>query len=127
MISSFELFGKTIPLYGVFCSLGLAAAIVVAIFMAKKRNLEFFNFVLVAVVTLMGAFIGAKLLFFIVSWEQVSLLFKTYPFFEALQKSMEGGFVFYGGFIGGVIALFVTLKIQKEDFFNIMHYLRLLT
>lgn len=118
MYSSIIIFGKTIHLYGVFCMVGIVLAIIVAFILARKQGLEFFNFALVALVTLISAFFGAKLLFYIVSWKSVFLIFQSLSFIDAVMATLQGGFVFYGGLIGGIIGLFVILKIQKEDFFK---------
>jgi len=117
--STIELFGTSIPVYGVMCVIGLVAACVVAILLAtKKQKIEFFDFVLDAIVTLLSAFAGAKILFLIVSWDVVVAIFKTYPIVEALTTVLKSGFVFYGGLIGGAIGLFTALKVQKKDFFK---------
>lgn len=104
--------------YGIFCTLGITVSVIVALILSNKENLEFFNFVLVAIITLFGALIGAKLMFLIVSIDTIIKIFQQLPLIEALKNILRGGFVFYGGFIGGFIALLITLKIQKENFFK---------
>ena len=116
MKPTISLFGNELPLYGVFCVIGIAVAAVIALIFAKKQGYEFFDFMLVAIIALIGALIGAKLLAIIVSFDTVVAIFKTQPFFEALNTVALGGFVFYGGLIGGFIALFITLKIKKIPF-----------
>ena len=117
--SAIEIFGKTIPMYGVMCVLGLFFACLTAVLLAtKKQKIEFFDFTLDAITTMIGAFIGAKLLFIIVSWGTVVDVFKTLPFLDAMLAIMQGGFVFYGGLIGGAVALFTALMVQKKDFFK---------
>lgn len=107
--------------YGIFCTLGIAVAVIIALLLSSKENLEFFNFILIAIIALVGALIGSKLMFLIISLDTVIEMFKTLPFLEALKNIMRGGFVFYGGLIGGAIALFITLKIQKADFFKFVN------
>ena len=116
MKPTISLFGNELPLYGVFCVIGIAVAAVIAIIFAKKQGYEFFDFMLVAIIVLISAFIGAKVLAIIVSFDSVILIFKTLPFFEAFTTVFQGGFVFYGGLIGGTIGLFITLKIKKIPF-----------
>ena len=119
--STIDFFGKSVPLYGVLCVIGIFFACLVGILLAtKKQKIEFFDFTLDLLTTLIGAFVGAKLLFFIVSWDTVVAIFNEYPFFDALLYVIQGGFVFYGGLIGGAIGLFTALKIQKKDFFKIV-------
>lgn len=120
--STIEIFGQSVSLYGVFCTLGIVAACVVGYLLAiKKQKIEFFDFTLVVLITLISAFIGAKLLFIIVSLNTIIEIFKMYPFFDAFNSVLKGGFVFYGGLIGGAIGLFLTLKIQKKDFFKYLN------
>jgi len=119
--STIEIFGKSIPLYGVLCLVGAFFACLVATLLAtKKQKIPFFDFALDVITTLLFAFVGAKLLFIIVSWDTVVALFKNYPTVEAIEMIFNSGFVFYGGFIGGAIALFVAIKVQKKDFFKLV-------
>lgn len=118
MNASFEIFGKTIHLYGILCGLGIVAALVVLSIFAKKEKFEFFDFTFVIIVTLLSALVGSKLMFLIVSFESVVNIFKSYPFFSALVSVLQGGFVFYGGLLGGGIGLFIMTKIRKENFFK---------
>ncbi len=119
MLLVINFWGKTTHPYGLLCTLGIAVAIVVAYVLAHKRGLEIFDFTLVVIITLIGALIGAKGLFLIVSWSDVCLIFKTYPLDEAIVAVVEGGFVFYGGLMGGIIAFLIALKVKKV---NLMDY-----
>ena len=115
MIPEITFLGRTLPIYGLFCTLGIVVACVVGLLLAKKKGFEIFDFVLVALITLISAFVGAKLLAIIVEWNAVVATFQAMPFFEAFGLIMMGGFVFYGGLIGGVVGLFTTLIIKKAD------------
>ena len=84
----------------------------------KKQKIGFFDFTLDAITTLLSAFAGAKILFLIVSWNDVVAVFKLLPFLEAFNVVLKSGFVFYGGLIGGAIGLFTALAVQKKDFFK---------
>lgn len=97
---------------------GIIISCIIGFILAKKKGLEFFDFTLIAIITLIGAWVGAKLLFLIISFDDVVNLFKVYPFQIALNKILTGGYVFYGGLIGGSISLFITLKIQKKNIFD---------
>ncbi len=108
----FTFFNKQIPFYGIFYFLGIGIAATVASFLIKKRKIPFFDLVCSAVYTMIGAILGAKLLFILVSIEQIIQLHLS---FEAVLK---GGFVFYGGLIGGALGLFIYVKQFKLDFFD---------
>ena len=72
--------------------------------MVKERKLNVFDFVGLAIYSMIGALIGAKGLFILVSWKQIVAL--KLSFIEILR----GGFVFYGGLIGGAIGFFLYAK-----------------
>ena len=110
MDSFIELFGKEIPLYGIFYYLGIAIAGVVAVLLCKKKNIERYDFVYSAVYSLIGATIGAKLLFIVVSIEEIIELQLS------LEAIIKGGFVFYGGLIGGILGLLIYVKEFKLKF-----------
>lgn len=98
--------------------IGLVLSIVLVVLLAKKEKFEFFDFVLVVIVTLLSALVGAKLLFIIVSWSSIVELFKTHPFMDSLMSIIQGGFVFYGGLLGGGLGLFIFTKCRKESLFK---------
>ncbi len=108
----FSVFGKTIPFYGLFYFIGIGVAATVALLLRKKSKISAFDLVCSAVYTMIGAIFGAKLLFLLVSMEQIIELKLS---FEAILK---GGFVFYGGLIGGALGLFVYVKQFKLKFFD---------
>ena len=114
----FNIFRKEIPMYGLLCIIGIILSITIAFLLTKKKKIDIFDFTLSIVITLIGAWIGAKLLFLIISWNTVVSFFEQLPIFTALEAIITGGYVFYGGLLGGAIALFITLKIQKKNIFE---------
>lgn len=115
---NFEFFGREIPLYGVFFWLGIFAAAVFAIFVCKRRSVELFDLASSAVYTLILAIVGAKLLYITVSWNDIIYFAEVnkLAFSELLPMIIKGGFVFYGGLIGGFLGLFIYAKQFKIDF-----------
>ena len=103
---SIQIFGLTIPLYGIFFWLGIFAAAAVA-FISKRRRICGFDLVSSAVYTMILAIVGAKLLFIAVSMDDIIAYAEGYGlgFFEMLPLVLKGGFVFYGGLIGGLAGL----------------------
>ncbi len=118
MSLTLNILGKNIPIYGFFCIIGIVLAAAVALLLAKRKKLEIFDFVLVAIITLMGAWLGAKIFFLIVSLDDVVYIFNSYPILDALNALLRGGYVFYGGLVGEAIALVITLKLQKKNIFQ---------
>ncbi|MBQ7879411.1 MAG: prolipoprotein diacylglyceryl transferase [Clostridia bacterium] len=108
--------GKEIPLYGLCFIAGVAMAACVATGLIKRRKIDGFDLAGSAVYTMIGALVGAKLLFIAVSWEQIRAY--NLSFLEVIR----GGFVFYGGLIGGAAGLLVYVKqfkLRLSDFLDI--------
>ena len=113
MLPYIELFGKTIPMYGVCFVVGRGLAVFVAWLLSRKFNeVAHVDVVCSAIYTGIGAVVGAKLLFLLVNLELI--ISGALPLLQAFQ----GGFVFYGGLIGGVIGLFIYVKIYKLNAFK---------
>lgn len=115
-----DFLGKEIPLYGLFFFIGIFVAGGIATFIKKKRNIDGFDLLCSVVFTLIFAIVGAKLLFIIVSWDYVVQIFSTEgaSFADKMGAVLKGGFVFYGGFIGGFAGLIFYCKVFKEKVWN---------
>lgn len=111
MIESVVVFGKAVPMYGICFYAGIIFAAGVASLICKKRSVERFDLVGAAVYTMIMATIGAKALFIAVSFRQIV------EYHLSLEAVLKGGFVFYGGLIGGVLGLFIYCKQFKIPFF----------
>lgn len=110
------IFGKEIPLYGLMFYGGIVLAAAVALIISKRRKIEAFDMVSSAIYCMIGAMIGSKLLFIAVSYKEIIRL--QIPFINVIK----GGFVFYGGLIGGIIGLLIyskQYKLSLADFFDI--------
>ena len=94
--------------YGLLFALGIAISAIVAILICKKRNIERYEIVYSGVFTMAGAVIGAKLFFLLVS---IKLIIETKP---GIPDLIRGGFVFYGGLVGGMIASLLVYFIFTE-------------
>lgn len=106
-----KIFETTVPLYGIFFFAGIAVAVIVALILSRKEKVDVFDFFCAVVYVFIGALLGAKLLFVVVSWQEILRL--KLNFLQVLQ----GGFVFYGGLLGGIIGLWLYTKQFKERFF----------
>ena len=109
----FSIFGLNIPGYGLCITLGVIVANLAALYFVRKEGRRFDDLILIEAYCLLGAFVGAKLLYIIVSfndidWESVKTL-------EGLSKLMSSGFVFYGGLIGGIGMILLGGKIHGVD------------
>lgn len=104
MTPFFTLFGRQIPLYGLFFYIGLMAAVTTTLLICRRKSIPRFEIAYSGIYTMIGAVFGAKLLFIVVSFRQI--IEESIPF-EAIIK---GGFVFYGGVIGGILGLLIYVK-----------------
>ena len=100
-----------IPWYGLFIVLGIAAGVLLGYFLIRGARLSFDDFIQVVCFVGLGAMIGAKLLYLAVSWKDID--FSRLTDLEYLNALMGGGFVFYGGLIGGLAGLYLCGKILR--------------
>ncbi len=113
MLPYIEIFGKQIPMYGVCFIVGMLLAVFVAWLLTKKyQEVPIIDVACSAIYAGIGALVGAKLLFIIVNFGLI--IDGTLTLLQAFQ----GGFVFYGGLIGGVIGLFIYVKLYKLNAFK---------
>ena len=113
MPESITLFGKELPVYGLCYFGGIFLSACVALLLCKKRGFtDRWEIVYSAVYTVVGGLVGAKLLYILVSLRQI---IEQHIPFVALIK---GGFVFYGGVIGGMLGLFIYCKQFKYSFWD---------
>ena len=104
MLPYIELFGKEIPLYGICFYAGIALAAICGVILCKRLQIDRYDVVCSAVYTMIGAILGSKLLFIAVSWKTIIEMNIS------LIAVIKGGFVFYGGFIGGAVGLWIYCK-----------------
>lgn len=105
-----EIFGRSIPVYGLMITLGVICANIPAFLYLKKKKIDTNEFVILEAYCFLGAFLGAKLLFIIVSFKQIQWQrFLELDYFNSL---MQGGFVFYGGMLGGLACVILAGKLH---------------
>lgn len=97
----------TIHGYGLMIGLGVAAALIMGDYRAKKFGLigdYIYGMTFSAVVL---GFVAARILFIVTEWDN---------FLNNPMKYLAGaGFVVYGGIIGGAITIYAYCKIKKID------------
>ncbi len=113
MNSFLTIFGRDIPVYGLMYFCGIFVAGIVAVLLCKRRGIQRYDVVYSAVYSVIGGVLGAKLLFLAVSLKKIIEL--KIP----LEAVIKGGFVFYGGLIGGFVGLYIYAKQFKMEFFKL--------
>ena len=79
-------------------------AVLFGFLLAKKKKVDLFDFLCCVVYTMIGALIVAKLLFVLVSLREIIQLKLN------IIEVIKGGFVFYGGLLGGALGIWIYAK-----------------
>lgn len=107
----------TIHVWGIFVSLGIAAAVSFAYFLARGNSLSLPTIMDSAIWILIGAFLGARL-FHVFFYEPA--YFAAHPL--DIIKIWQGGASSTGGFMGAGIGLYLFAKFKKMSFKNLLPY-----
>lgn len=108
-----SVFGLKIGTYGLCILIGIGVGILLATYLGQKRGLlkdDVFNAVLYAV---LGMGVGGKLLYFITDFSSVVYTLQNASSLQDILPILTTGFVFYGGFIGGVLMIYIYCKQYK--------------
>ncbi len=108
-MTGIRIFGYFLPYYGLSLYAGVVFAAIVGAILCIKRKFPFWDLVGAGGYALIGGLLGSKLLFLAVSLKQIIAL---RPPIEAIIK---GGFVFYGGLIGGFLGILIYAKQFKME------------
>ena len=114
MYPYFHLFGINLSSYAVMAAIGIVISIAVLFVGCKKFHKSFDDSIYIYGFTLIGIFLGARLLFTLISIPIYGL---------TLDVLFCGGFVFWGGFIGGWIAAVVAARyfeISIKDYYPVL-------
>lgn len=93
--------------------LGIVSSCIIAYLRAKKQKLDTNNLLIIFACSIGIGLLGAKLLYIIISYspkEIINLISKG-----SFEFLIQGGLVYYGGLIGGIIAAYVSTIILKES------------
>lgn len=112
----FTLGGKliTINWYGVIIAFGFTLAALFGGRIAYTWRINLSKMVDVLIYGTFGGIIGARAYYVIFQWDYYS----QNPI-EILQI-WNGGLAIYGGIIGGILAAFITCKVEKLNFYNLL-------
>ena len=102
-----------IAYYGACIAAGILAAAFVGWLQVKRYAKSFDDFILLSAIGGLSGIIGAKVLYLAVSFKQID--FSRLGELEYINTLMTGGFVFYGGLIGGLLGLFLCRRHLQID------------
>lgn len=97
----------SIPTYGLCAAVGMLSAFLLLLYTHKRRELNKDAAFTCSFVAIISGLIGSKLLYFIVELPAII----SNPSF--LKDALTGGFVFYGGLIGGIIGGWIYCAVKK--------------
>lgn len=108
----------SIPMYSILSLAGVFLAVLYYLSSRRKSNFPEADGELVILYSLIGAFLGAKLLFLLTVLpeliEEIPFLFSQTERF--LEKYLYSGFVFFGGLYGILLASYLYCRICRLDF-----------
>ena len=105
--------GLRIPSYGLMIALGVVSANGIASLVLKKYKMNFYVFILLEAYAFLGAFLGAKLLYLWTARSEIEWDRLIQPLY--FNQLMQGGFVFYGGLIGGLLFILLGGRLHRID------------
>jgi phosphatidylglycerol:prolipoprotein diacylglycerol transferase len=92
--------------------LGILIAYIVAVNRADKFKVSFRHFLLLCASTLIGMFVGSRMLYIVTV---IHTAFPEFSFQEIFHLLIGGGFVFYGGLYGALLGLVVAAKLLRIE------------
>ena len=105
--------------YGLCILIGAVAGIGVALIRAKRRNFPVEDTLFLSFFALIGVGVGAKILYLITILPDLIEHFQEiFTSLEAINLLFTNGFVFYGGLIGAVLAMWWYTHHFKMDFWQ---------
>ncbi len=121
MFPYFILFDKVIAMYGVMMVIAAFTGYGVAIVNTKLTTIPRVDIELLAALMLIAVLLGSKLLYILLSINEIADNISTNGFtLEYLYELLEGGFVFYGGLIAAFILVVWYAKHYKLPFITLM-------
>lgn len=108
MLPYIDVLDRAIPMYGLLGVIGFFAALGLILAMSRPLGIDRENAVYLFVFTVIGCMVGAKLLYLLTVLPDLlaDLPDMVNDFGLLVRKYLSGGFVFYGGLIGGVSVAF---------------------
>ncbi|MGN1190006.1 MAG: prolipoprotein diacylglyceryl transferase [Candidatus Ornithospirochaeta sp.] len=102
--------------YGIMLLLALIASNLVVFFLRKRLGISFEDTVLTEAYMLLGAIIGAKIMYIALSFDIIDWA-RVLSSLEEFGAFLNSGFVFYGGLFGALLSLLIASFIHKKNFF----------
>ncbi len=104
----------TLRSYGLLVSTGLMTGILITLYLAKKEKFDLNHILDMSLLTILASIVGARIFYVIQFWSSyASNWWKVFAIWE-------GGLVFFGGLILGLLSLVVYMKIFKLPYWKVL-------
>lgn len=113
-----EIFGFKVPSYGFMIALAYLLSYFYLIKKSKLYNISKDEISDLLFYSVLGGFIGAKVLYIITFWNYFGASFSEKILNIFSIETLRGGFVFYGGFLAGFLAFLFYTKRKNIDFYK---------
>ena len=116
ILAQFDLFGHTITIrwYGAIIAFGFLLAALLGGRIAYTWKMSLDKMVDVLIYGTLAGIVCARLYYCIFEWEY----YGQHP--AEIIKIWNGGLAIYGGIIGGILAAFITCRVRKLNFLNLL-------
>lgn len=111
MLPYIQVLGHQIPMYGPCIMAGIGLGVLVAVFRAGIFQYKKEDVLFAAIYGILGLIVGGKLLFLLTNINGIIQNFREIiGNKEYMLALMQGGFVFYGGFLGAVAGIVIYAR-----------------
>lgn len=101
-----------LPSYGVFACIGLFCALILMFYRMNKFQITYRQLAHYLVIGIICLLIGSRIMFAIA---MIPSMENGFSLMEFVGYLINGGIVFYGGLIGGLLGIAITAKMRKDN------------
>ena len=121
MLPTINIFGFEVASYGLIIFIGIIIGGIIAIqYFSKFNNLKKDDVLFAILYAIIGVGIGAKLLYILTNIPFLIENYQTLDVWDTLVQMFKGGFVFYGGLLGGILGVYIYAKQFKIPFKSLL-------
>jgi phosphatidylglycerol:prolipoprotein diacylglycerol transferase len=130
MFPYFRIFNRSIGMYQIMTLFGIFSIGIYSYWSAKSKKYNESEVIITLLIAAIGLFLGSHLLYGLVNYKEMRHLIKSIKNNHSAGQLLSefnyvfGGSVFYGGLIGGIIAVYIFLYKEKNKLKN---YLDIIT
>ncbi len=99
-----------VPFYGVFVALGVMVSFLFFTKRSSMLSIDRLKKIQIAASASIGVLIGSRIVFVL---SMLPVMMKDFSLQQVVKISLGGGFVFYGGLLGAIGALYLYGKVRK--------------